>query len=98
MSKELADSPTVLAAQKMERNNEVEVISVIRHYIDEKYRIHCPEPKIFNSFENAYNYLAMKGYHRVSSDENTYFKTLLEVAKTETEDTFIMVMSKKMNK
>jgi hypothetical protein len=98
MSKELADS-IVLAAQKMERN-EVEVISVIRHVNRdcETYCISCPVKKDFESFDLAYNYLAMKGYRRISLEEYTHFKILLEVAKEVGRYPIIMVMSKKVNK
>ena len=100
MSKELADS-IVLAAQKMERN-EVEVISLIS-FIEgtamDPYRIDFSEKgsekRRFSSFVFAYNYLAVLGYHKVSQDEDTYFKKSFEVA-TGTWPV-IMVMSKKVN-
>ena len=77
-------------------SNEVELISIIRYQANMGYRIDCPEKKYFNRFEEAYNYLAMKGYHKVSSDENTDLKKSLEVDK----DNYpvVMVMSKKVNK
>jgi hypothetical protein len=97
MSKELANS-IVLAAQKM-KHNEVEVISVI-HYNSNSmniFQIYYPERNGFKSFSEAYNYLAIKGYHKVSPDEDTYFKKSLEIAEGE-DDPVVMVMSRKMNK
>jgi hypothetical protein len=80
MSKELADS-IVIAAHKME-HNEVEVISII-HYNSNagrrKYQIYCPEIHNFPSFADAYNYLSMEGYHKVSQDEETRIKISFEV-------------------
>jgi hypothetical protein len=93
MSNELADS-IVLAAHKMERN-EVEVISFIRYHGLNSYSIVCPVRQEFSSFEEAYNYLAMKGYRKVSSDINTDFKKLLELDK---KYPVVMVMSKKVKK
>jgi hypothetical protein len=96
MSKELADS-IVIAAHIMTRN-EVTSIGVIRYDVNKKrhkYRIECPVRRGFSSFEKAYNYMATKGYHKVSSDANTDFKKSLKISK---EAPVIMVMSKKVNK
>ena len=92
MSKELLADPIVITAQNME-HNEVEVISVIRYY-DDRYSINCPVRENFNSFENAYNYLAMKGYQQVSQDKDTHFKKSMEVSKEPY--SVVMVMSRKL--
>jgi hypothetical protein len=94
MSKELADS-IVIAARKMVHHEVLEVISVIRFH-GARFYILCPKYKEFQTFEDAYNYLAMKGYHKVSSDENADFKKSLEVAKEVYH--VVMVMSKKLKK
>ena len=101
MSKELADS-IVLAAHKLERN-EVEVISVIRYDKSSynpsgcRHYIECSEieEKRFSTFVQAYNYLAVEGYRRVSADENTDFKKSF----IDADELYpvVMVMSKKVN-
>jgi hypothetical protein len=94
MPKELADS-IVLAARKME-HNEVEVISVIRSIDNgQRFCILRPEYKEFSSFEDAYNYLVMKGYQGVSQDRDTHFKESLKVDKQAAP--VVMIMSKKVN-
>ena len=72
MSKELADS-IVLAARKMEEK-EVDEISIIYHRVNVKYGagyiIKHPEVNHFDSFESAFNYLSMKGYHKVNCNRD----------------------------
>ena len=102
MSTELADS-IVLAAHKMEQT-EVEVISVIRYDKSSynpsgcRHYIECSEieEKRFSTFVQAYNYLAMEGYRKVSPDESMDFKKSLEDAGGRCR--VVMVMSKKVNK
>ena len=100
MSKELADS-IVLAAHKLERN-EVEVISVIRYDkrsgLTGRHFIECSEEseKRFPTFVQAYNYLAMLGYHKVNQDEDNYYKKSFEAAVGT--NPVMMVMSRKVNK
>ena len=100
MSTELADS-IVLAAHKMEQT-EVEVISVIRYDkrsgLTGSHVIECSEEeeKRFFYFVQAYNYLAMEGYRRVSADENTDFKK--SIMDADELYPVIMVMRKKLNK
>ena len=86
MSKELAES-IVLAAQTME-HNEGQVISVIyrryvgicnrpaRNFQGNIFEIFQPEPKTFDSFEQAYNFLIRKGY-KAAASENKNLTTLL---------------------
>ena len=101
MSTELADS-IVLAAHKMEQT-EVEVISVIRYDkrsgLTGRHFIECSEEseKRFPTFVQAYNYLAMLGYHKVSQDDDHYFKKSFVNPGT-MHPVVMMVMSKKVNK
>jgi hypothetical protein len=85
----------VSAANKMKRD-EVEVISVISYNITSLvYFITYPETEQFESFEKAYNYLAMHGYREVSKDKNRHYKTLLMyVIKAGGAVKAVMVMSK----
>ncbi|OEU06157.1 hypothetical protein FRACYDRAFT_256209 [Fragilariopsis cylindrus CCMP1102] len=100
MSTELADS-IVLAAHKMEQT-EVEVISVIRYDkrsgLSGSHVVECSEEeeKRFFYFVQAYNYLAMEGYRKVSPDESMDFKKSLDDAGGRRR--VVMVMSKKVNK
>ena len=81
MSKELAES-IVLAAQTME-HNEGQVISVIYRRpvvgMGNTFEIFQPEPKTFDSFEQAYNFLIRKGYKADASDRNILAKLSIGV-------------------
>ena len=107
MSKELAES-IVLAAQTME-HNEGQVISIIyRRPVGiskgNTFKILEPEPKTFDSFEQAYNFLIRKGYNADASENknltnllNKIIESNLENSNNPNEPAVVLMMFQKID-